>query len=63
MVSSDRLQASGSRLQVGVERIHVLFRRETTTTEQEDFELLGVCKVKVRFIGSVIGVRNLLDGA
>ncbi len=42
-----------------VGRLHVLFRRENPTTEKQDFELLPQRHGKGRFIGSVIGVRNL----
>jgi len=42
-----------------VGRLHVLFRRENPTTEKKDFELLPQRKNKGRFIGSVIGIRNL----
>ena len=42
-------------------RLHVLFRREKPTTEKQDLELLPERKNKGRFIGSVIGVRNLHD--
>jgi hypothetical protein len=42
-----------------VGRLHVLFRRENPTTEKKDFELLPQRKQKGRFIGSVIGIRNL----
>ncbi len=42
-----------------VGRLHVLFRRENPTTERKDFELLPLRKNKGRFIGAVIGVRNL----
>jgi hypothetical protein len=42
-----------------VGRLHVLFRRENPTTLKEDFELLPQRNQKGRFIGSVIGVRNL----
>ncbi len=42
-----------------VGRLHVLFRRENPTTEKQDFELLPQRRQKGRFIGSVIGVRNL----
>ncbi len=42
-----------------VGRLHVLFRRENPTTEKKDFELLPLRKNKGRFIGSVIGIRNL----
>ena len=45
-----------------VGRLHVLFRRENPTTEKKDFELLPLRKNKGRFIGSVIGVRNLHPG-
>jgi hypothetical protein len=44
-----------------VGRLHVLFRRENTTTEKKDFELLPKREAKGRFIGSVIGIRNLHD--
>lgn len=40
-------------------RLHVLFRRENPTTLKQDFELLPQRTQKGRFIGSVIGVRNL----
>jgi D-arabinan exo alpha-(1,3)/(1,5)-arabinofuranosidase (non-reducing end) len=42
-----------------VGRLHVLFARENTTTEKKDFELLPQRNAKGRFIGSVIGIRNL----
>lgn len=42
-----------------VGRLHVLFRRENPTTEKRDFELLPERGQKGRFIGSVIGIRNL----
>jgi hypothetical protein len=42
-----------------VGRLHVLFRRENPTTEKQDFELLPLRKQKGRFMGSVIGIRNL----
>ena len=42
-----------------VGRLHVLFRRENPTTEKQDFELLPLRKNKGRFIGSIIGIRNL----
>jgi Protein of unknown function (DUF2961) len=42
-----------------VGRLHVVFRRENPTTTPRDFELLPERKNKGRFIGSVIGVRNL----
>jgi hypothetical protein len=37
----------------------VLFRRENPTTEKQDFEILPLRKNKGRYIGTVIGVRNL----
>ncbi len=42
-----------------VGRMHALFRRENPTQEKQDFELLPERKNKGRFIGSVIGIRNL----
>ena len=42
-----------------VGRLHVLFRRENPTTLKQDFELLPLRKAKGRFIGSLIGIRNL----
>jgi hypothetical protein len=45
-----------------VGRLHVLFRRENPTQEKSDFELLPQRRQKGRFIGSVIGVRNLHPG-
>ena len=42
-----------------VGRLHVLFRRENPTTEKKDFELLPQRTQAGRFIGSVIGIRNL----
>ncbi len=49
----------GDHLSAGVGRLHVLFRRENPTTLKKDFELLPLRKNKGRFIGSVIGIRNL----
>jgi hypothetical protein len=43
----------------GVGRMHVLFRRENPTPEKQDFELLPERSQKGRFIGSLIGIRNL----
>jgi len=43
----------------GVGRLHVLFRRENPTTLKQDFELLPQRKAKGRFIGSLIGIRNM----
>ena len=45
-----------------VGRLHVLFRRENPTTEKQDFELLPQRHQKGRFIGSIIGIRNLHPG-
>ena len=45
-----------------VGRLHVLFRRENPTREKQDFELLPQRKQKGRYIGAVIGVRNLHPG-
>jgi len=42
-----------------VGRLHVLFRRENPTTTRRDFELLPHRKNKGRFVGAVIGIRNL----
>jgi hypothetical protein len=42
-----------------VGRLHTLFRRENPTTKKRDLELLPQRKGKGRFIGAVIGVRNL----
>ena len=42
-----------------VGRLHVLFRRENPTTEKKDLELLPLRKNKGRFIGAVIGIRNV----
>lgn len=42
-----------------VGRLHVLFRRENPTTEKEDFELLPKRENKGRYVGAIIGVRNL----
>ncbi len=49
----------GDKHAAGVGRLHVLFRRENPTTEKRDFELLPHRQNKGRFIGSVIGIRNL----
>jgi len=45
-----------------VGRLHVLFRRENPTTMKKDFVMLPQRKNKGRFIGVVIGVRNLTPG-
>jgi len=49
----------GDRHPDDVGRLHVLFRRENPTTLKQDFELLPLRKNKGRYIGAVIGVRNL----
>ena len=49
----------GDKLPKDVGRLHVLFRRENPTTLKQDFELLPQRNNKGRFIGSVMGVRNL----
>ena len=49
----------GDKHPADVGRLHVLFRRENPTTEKQDFELLPQRSQKGRFIGSVIGIRNL----
>ncbi len=49
----------GDRHPSDVGRLHVLFRRENPTTEKRDFELLPLRRQKGRFMGAVIGVRNL----
>ena len=46
----------------GVGRLHVLFARENPTTEKQDMELLPKRKGKGRFIGALIGIRNLHPG-
>lgn len=50
---------TGDKLAADAGRLHVLFRRENTTTEKKDFELLPKRGQKGRFIGSIIGIRNL----
>jgi len=42
-----------------VGRLHVLFRRENPTTEKKDFELLPKRTGKGRYIGALIGIRNM----
>ena len=49
----------GDKHAADVGRLHVLFRRENPTTEKQDFELLPQRNNKGRFIGSIIGIRNL----
>jgi len=43
-------------------RLHVLFRRENPTTVKQDFEVLPQRSNAGRFIGAVIGIRNLTTG-
>ncbi len=45
-----------------VGRLHVLFRRENPTTEKQDFELLPQRTGKGRYVGALIGIRNLHPG-
>jgi hypothetical protein len=45
-----------------VGRLHVLFHRENPTTMKKDFVMLPQRKNKGRFMGAVIGVRNLTPG-
>ena len=45
-----------------VGRLHVLFARANPTTEKDDFVLLPKRTGKGRFIGALIGVRNLHPG-
>jgi hypothetical protein len=42
-----------------VGRLHVLFRRENPTTEKKDFEILPLRKNPGRYVGVVLGIRNL----
>ena len=42
-----------------VGRLHVLFRRENPTTQKQDFELLPKRIGKGRYIGALIGIRNM----
>lgn len=49
----------GDRHPADVGRLHVLFQRENPTTEKEDFVLLPTRTGAGRFMGCVIGVRNL----
>ena len=50
---------SRPKLAEDVGRLHVLFRRENPTTEKQDFELLPLRQNKGRYLGTLIGVRNL----
>jgi len=49
----------GDRHAEDVGRLHVLFRRENPTVLKEDFVILPKRTGKGRYIGAVIGVRNL----
>lgn len=49
----------GDKHPADVGRLHALFRRENPTVEKQDFELLPQRRQRGRFVGSVIGVRNL----
>ncbi len=49
----------GDKHPTDVGRLHTLFRRENPTVEKQDFELLPQRKQRGRFVGSVIGIRNL----
>lgn len=42
-----------------VGRLHVLFRRENPTIMKKDFEILPKRTCKGRYIGAVIGIRNI----
>ncbi len=42
--------------------LHVLFARENPTTEKQDFELLPKRTGKGRYIGALIGIRNMHPG-
>jgi len=45
-----------------VGRLHVLFRRANPTTEKQDFELLPKRTGRGRYVGALIGIRNLHPG-
>jgi len=45
-----------------VGRLHCVFRRENPTTEKEDFVLMPQRMGKGRFMGALIGIRNLHPG-
>ena len=49
----------GDQLPEDVGRLHALFRRENPTTEKKDFEILPLRQNKGRYIGTLLGVRNL----
>ncbi len=50
---------NGDEHPLGVGRLHVLFRRENPTIEKQDFVLLPNRANPGRYIGSVIGIRNM----
>jgi len=52
----------GDRHPRDVGRLHVLFRRENPTTIKQDFLLLPERQGKGRFMGALIGIRNLHPG-
>lgn len=45
-----------------VGRLHTLFRRENPTTMKKDFVMLPQRKNKGRFMGAIIGIRNMHPG-
>ncbi len=45
-----------------VGRLHALFRRENPTTVKQDLEMLPKRESKGRFVGAVLGIRNLTPG-
>jgi hypothetical protein len=49
----------GAEHDADVGRLHVIFRRENPTTEKRDFELLPKRQNRGRYLGAVIGIRNL----
>jgi len=52
----------GDSLPEGVGRLHVLFTRENPTTEKQDMVLLPKRENKGRWMGAIIGIRNLHPG-
>ncbi|UCG49102.1 MAG: DUF2961 domain-containing protein [Phycisphaerales bacterium] len=52
----------GDKHPADVGRLHALFRRENPTTLKQDFVLLPQRNNKGRFMGTVIGIRNLSPG-
>ncbi len=49
-------------LPADVGRLHVIFRRKNPTTKKEDFVLMPKRTGKGRFMGALIGIRNLHPG-